>query len=534
MLTSLVTIARTSLTSRTVRSAVTAGNGRRTISQRDPGSLSPGGLLGFLGSLFNHLLTFSGWLISGILGGISFSFSSAWSYITQSALQLYYFNWNISDQQIDQLLEQQKAILAGMAGSTAGNLLGYLVCGIAPSAVILAFNEPLGAYLLKEVGEEALDEFLANFRALLQASARMGSQRAGYEMFKNIRRNVRELVKNPDSTASQAVKSLFGNEVLKALQGWGTTNKPWSFASAIEEKIESLNDPVAENFWENFVDDFIDACIEAGYVIAGGLDSWVAQQRLTQNDSQFGQETIVEILPNREVDGERIVLAAPRDLLRQEIVSTMRTHELLDNRNVGMWVGEPVSELVRVAPTSLDLRIIFNSVQRSPFIQADGKRGKQVQVTIPNVDRAKIDWSAIKAAAGGDNGYLWGRFLGRATLDNEQFVYAYCATSDEAKDRVKAYAAFSKSELLAITITEETREGKRAIYNALYKEPTRIYPISFTIINQQRILNEASGKATLSGIYKRKQDVIPLNVPSQPNDFDTIIADLFRIPGATP
>jgi hypothetical protein len=531
MLNALVKIAKSDLVSRTVRNQITNNSGTRNIKGRDRDSFLPSVISNLFGSLFNSLLEFKGWFFN-VIGGLNFNFSGAWSYLTQSALQLYYFNWNITDQNIDQILAQQKAILSGQLGETVGNLLGYLVCGVAPSAAIMAFNEPLGAYLLKEAGEEALDEFLSNFQVLLQMSFQMGVQRFAFENYKNIRRNVRNLVKDPNSLVSRTIKNIFGDNALKAIQNWGTEgSKPWSFASAVEEWIESFKDPVIENFLEELIESFIEACIEAGYVVAGGIDSWVVQQKMTQPDNLLGRETIVEITPNREAEAEKIVLAAPRELLKQELVSTMRTHSLIDNRDVGMWVGEPVREYVRTLPISIQLRIFLFDVPTPPWQR---KRPKKiaVKITVPNVSRTKVDWQTIKNAVGGTNGYLWGRFLARVRLDTGHILKIYGGTEQEAIDRVKAILVLSNSELLGLTVSEEKKEGSRKIYSALQKETTRVYPAYFTIVNQKKVLNEDSGRATLTGVYQARKYQIPLWLQEKPENFDQIIQELFTTPGS--
>jgi hypothetical protein len=536
MLTALVQIAKSDLISRVARKAVTGNTGIRSIRQKERDSFLPANLINFLGSLFGDLVDFGGWLISGIFGGIGFTFSAAWSFISQSFLQLYYFDWNITDQSIDQLLEAQKAILAGQLGETVGNLLGYLVCGVAPSAAIMAFNEPLGAYLLKKVGEEALDEFLSNFQQLLQLAFKSSVRWLAFESYKNIRRAVRNMAKDPNSLVSRMTKNIFGPNAVKALQGWGTTNKPWSFAIAIEEWIESFNNPVIENFLEELIDSFIDGCIEAGYVVAGGLDSWVAQQRLTEDNSQFGAQTTVEIIPNREIINERIVLSAPRELLKQEIVSTMRTHELLDNRDVGMFFGHDTVEYIRDNPSNnpneVTLKIQFYGVSEPPWMR-NGKLAQRAQTSIPNVERSKIDWQAIKLACGGKNGYLWGRFRGEAILgDNSDAVVdtmkLYAATPEEAEDRLVALASLSDYKIITINVIEERKFGKRATNKGLYKETTRVYPAYFTLINNKKVLNIADGRSTLSGTYTRRDFKILLWPDNKPNDFETTIAELFK------
>lgn len=513
--------------SRSVRNNIATDDGIRSISRRQGDD--DGG--GFLSGLFRDLWM-NGWVLLDNLGLRGMTFTDIWGVIVQAAIGIWNFNWNITDTQIDALLAQQKVILASYLGGTLGNLVGYLVCGVVPAATILTFNEPLGAYLLAKVGEEAFEEFSANLSLLLRASLRMLAQNVAYAIFKNIRKNVREYLKDPNSAQSRAFAAFLGSSLTQALRNWGAEgSQPWSFAIAFENWIESFNNPVLEAFWEEFFEEAGDACIEAGYVIANGLDSWVAMNRLTEA-TQNGAETVVQLQPNREVEGESIIVAAPRNEIRQALVSTMAQHSLLDNRDVGMWVGEPVREYLRTAPISIQLVIHLNSVQYSPHVTADKKRGKRVTITIPNVDRTKVDWQKIKTAVGGANGYMWGSYLAVARMTEGHKIQLYASTEQEAIDRIKLCAELSKSDILTINVLREIKEGNRVTYDALNKQPTRIYPVSFTITNQRRVLNEESGRANPSGIYKSKWYKVPLNTDTKPADFEAKIADLFLIPGA--
>lgn len=83
-------------------------------------------------------------------------------------------------------------------------------------------------------------------------------------------------------------------------------NEPWSFVTAHDETIESIKDPIEQAEAEEFWEELGDACIEAGYVIAGSLDSYFAQQKLA-NDATFGSEKTVEILLNRDADETLVV-----------------------------------------------------------------------------------------------------------------------------------------------------------------------------------------------------------------------------------
>lgn len=171
-----ITVLIRELTSRQIRSQLTRNStfpGFREITRsRDS---DRGGNLSF----FDRLKTFAGgtvkvvgWIVGKVFGGIGLTFTSLWGLVVQTTTFIYNFDWNISDQQIDARFASLKLMMAGYAGEIAGNAMGYLACGVLPSAAIMAFNEPLGYYLLKNVGEEALEEFSENLAAFLVISLR--------------------------------------------------------------------------------------------------------------------------------------------------------------------------------------------------------------------------------------------------------------------------------------------------------------------------------------------------------------------------
>ncbi len=528
---SSASIAVSNLTSRTIRQTVTGNaNGIRTIGARPK---EDRGFWGNLWGLLRGLLNFSGWLLGGLIGGLRFTFTAAWGLIVSGSLFIYDFNWNITDENIDQQIAASKGILGGYLGESLGNLTGWLACGIVPAATIFVFNEKLGLYLLKEVGVEALEEFTANLAVLIQATARLSARNWLFNSYKSTRRWVKNYFADPNSSQSQFAKRIFGDKFNQIINDWGEAgSKPWSFRIGVEERIEQIEDPFWENFWEEFVDEAIDACIEAGYVLAGGLDDWVAQQKLEGNQL-LGVERAVEITPSRDAEQEKLVLVGNEKILQNNLPLVMANHTLLHDRNVGQWVGHSVRESMSRPPISIQLKISLSDVEAPP-IYKDGKPAKRVSITVPNVSRAKVDWDKVKAAVGGTNGYMWGRFYGVARLDTGHSLYVYAATSQEAEQRLNALIQLSDSEINRINITEETWEGRRQTLQSLRKYPTKIYPISFTVVNQQRVLNEDSGKANLSGVYSHKRYKIPLYTQSQPDNFEEIISDLFRIPGASP
>ncbi len=59
--------------------------------------------------------------------------------------------------------------------------------------------------------------------------------------------------------------------------------------------IDSIKNPLVQNFVEKLVDDFLDRYVEVGYVVAGSIDELLALNQL-QEQERRGQERRVEIV----------------------------------------------------------------------------------------------------------------------------------------------------------------------------------------------------------------------------------------------
>lgn len=224
---------------------------------------------------------------------------------------------------------------------TLGNALGYLVCGILPAASIMVFNEPMGAYVLAKVTEEAVEEFLSNFGALLNSVLSLGTQLLFTETYKN----TKKLIKSN----SKLVGKLLGKKAEKAVEAWGSAgSKPWSFASTTEEFLDNNfgTEGAAREFAEEFLEEADEACVEAGYVVANAVDSWMVQSLLAEQVIPLlGNTRFVEITPNRDIHDEHIVLAGREELLRPIIIQTLATEHQFAGRDLGIVYGTVAAEI---------------------------------------------------------------------------------------------------------------------------------------------------------------------------------------------
>ena len=486
-----------------------------------------GGALSIFGKVLNLINDWGAKVSGSLLKTLS---SWGWSALSWVLYQVpvfvrgfWSFNWNATDQELDAYWATFVNSLAGLAGGVIGNAAGWLVCGAVPGLVVTKFNKILGMRILKEVGEEALDELCANLWNLGRQIANGLARAAMVNLYKGTRRAIKRLVEG-DSDWAKGFSMLAGPGAVGAIKNWGEKgSKPWSFAKKQEDFIESFDVPWQQNFVEELIEEFQDSCEEAWYVVAATADQWLQEQRFAKQ-AIHGELDVVEIYPDRENEEEKIVLAGPQELLKPVIVSTITQAQMMEGRNIGNFFGETIESVAN--------REIKNLMARITFSSQENAKANITQVTLYNVDKSKIDdWADLKEACSGINGYMWGPWQVNALMDDETILRVWAATEDEGQDRVEALAKFVEGEILTINSYHELKEGKRKTYETLYKTPRRQYPYEILIINPVQILNEMNGKATKKGVYKDRKAILPLYTESKPDDWNQTLTDLFATPG---
>lgn len=288
-----LTLVLRGLKSRAVREAIAGVAGIRTFQSNAQTDIERTD-----GGFWNSLVRFGKFLVSQVITKLSFNINidlkKIWGMIWSVRTFLWNFNWNADNKELDAQVKRAEIALGAARGRLKGVTLGYAVCGIAPAAGIAVFNEALGVQVMRDVGEEAAEEIGSALANLIQLQMTQWVRIAFMNTFKNQRGFLRGAA---IGFAQLAVKAGFIDQesVDKANK---ERNKPWSLAGAFEDSIERIPDPVKRAEVEEFWEELGDACMEAGYIVAGGLDRALAERRLVEV-SMLGSETIVEILPRR-------------------------------------------------------------------------------------------------------------------------------------------------------------------------------------------------------------------------------------------
>lgn len=499
-----------------------ANNRAKTLSTSPMGQRLVEGVQQSAISVANYMKGFAIGAALSAIPHLIWSLTAIWDLFVQGILAVYYFDWNMPDSALDQQAEAQWQSYAGMLGGTVGNTLGWIACGVIPATSIMAINESMGAYVLKEVGEEAFEEFTFNVSYVLQVTLRNLAQQGFYHTYKNVRR----WLKDPENPTLDRIFSPSKADEIR--ENWGEADsESFTFAGEVEERIEQIPSQFWQNFTEELIEEAFDACIEAGYVVANSLDGYLAQQRLASNQIN-GPLRVVEVQPDRSNEREKIIIAGPEQQAKAAITQAIAHYQLIDNRDIGQIVGQPVGDYIRERELSLRLKFQLFSEPSPPYGSPNSGRVVRAQITVPNIKRTALDWTTLRAAVGGANGYMWGPYVATGRINARDRVKASGSTEAEAEGRVRAVMTLSDDTLKTINTTKQVRDLERLVNDRLYHSPTRIYPGYVTIINRQRVLAADRGRIAVDGNYMDRSERFDLWRPTAPVNFEEKIIELLR------
>lgn len=261
------------LTSRTIRSQAVS-NGKRVIL--NSGS-SQGGFFAFLGAAAQSLLA---GLFSKISQVLSWTFTSIWTAIVVATSFIVNFNFNITDTEIQTQIDNSFLTIAGLIGQAAGKTLGYLVCGALPTLGILVISPETFDSIVPKVTEELLERLALEYSTVIEQSSRLLLNSGFLWLYGSIRRAFR----GSDEDLKKRLKAAGANEekIKKELE---ERHKPFIISQKIQESIDSIQGKKTKAFVDQAYQEFGMSCTEAGYVVAGALDSYLYQKRLATNEN---------------------------------------------------------------------------------------------------------------------------------------------------------------------------------------------------------------------------------------------------------
>lgn len=476
-----INLVKSQLRSTTVRKQIGRNGIRRIGSSYTPTTTKEG----FLGGIWNQLKGLGGWIVEKVSGVLrKINFTKIWDWIVSGFNTIWTFNWQQTDAEIDKKIAADwQAVSVRMAGLT-GRAFGHLVCGFIPAASMAVINEPLAVHLLQQVGEEALQDLSNELNSFLMQAGQATLNTAARKTFKNIRRLIKKANRNP---AFRNTISAFINPTI--IDQWGEEEgKEWSFQSAFQRQIEKLPEPWQERV-EEFVDEFSDACIESGYVIAGGLDEFFGLNAATQDTfSPFGQERTIEFYPDRDVKSEKFILKGKEALVKSQVIDIVNQKQLLDNREISInlpteeWGRIPVTESVNI-----EIEFEFYKFEEPPYWSKERRKdnGRQ-RIKIPNINRTSIKFERLQKAFR-ITPFDSGTIKAIITWESGRSTKFWCRSESEGKRVAQEFESFSKDKIVFPLVFESRHGVPPGVSSSKYLKNYKQYLAHIKIWNWDKI-----------------------------------------------
>jgi hypothetical protein len=440
----LLNIARSALKSRQVRTLI----GERTYDAAAALTQPEGSQTGILQKIFNIGAKFVGFLVSGVFYAIAWSFSTLWEILVEAYFEIKYFDWNQTDKELQSQIDSNNQRIANAFGQLVGGGVVWLT-GIAVSSALTVKFPVLAGRIALELAEEGGGE-------------------------------IKGLLGNLIVSTRQAVVSsliLGGLLSLRKLRLFGLApvnqeRAPWIISEKIDEKVESITDNVLRSFVQGFLDQIEESIIEMGYVVAFTLDDFYASQKAAQSEEPT--RTII-ITPNKDAEDEQLSLTGSQSAIEQSLQTTLATHTLVYNRDVGQIVGSHYDDWYRAKPFRRCLKLVFHDKQEPPYV-VNGKASMTAELTVPD-PLPGLSWEKIKRAC---EPFTWGPIMLTQKLDNGRKFQVNVTTVSEGKQLINRLLNLTTAKPEGIPFKTEPDQDNLA--PELKIKPNLVYPAYGTLI----------------------------------------------------
>lgn len=472
---------------------------------------------GFLGGIINFGKKLIGF-VSAICKFLTISITVAYNWICSRGREVLNFDWNMSDAAIDKALNNNWIRFGGVLGGLTGKVVGWAITFGAAKLVIGAVNPVLANFVMSNLAEEAVEEVFSELVAFFRNSVELALRSAILWIYKSGRYLARapmriraKLMGEPDPFEKQSPFILTRKFTEKRIKMFGD------------------DDTFTGNFAEEFGDELGDALFEGGLVVAQSMDSFLLQEDAQNNPY------IVDFKVNRDSD-ETFRMVGNRGELLQKIPTFLNHYQIYENRDIGIVTGlDEVAIQSKVKNSEIIITIVWYNKQKPPYsdeavIKANlGKKIIKREYTIADVSRSKLNWSIIKQAAGGSNGFTTGEICCRAKLNNGRQMQCLGASYQEAQKIVEDLVKLSDAEILYPLSFTERKDFSKSKSGMQRRDSVKMYPAHVTVLTQNLMApNNEKGNKYKAGQYLKRKARIPLYMDKAPSDWEKILANLFK------
>jgi hypothetical protein len=418
-------------------------------------------------------------------------YSQVFSGFINAGQRISTFDFNKTDAQLKRELESHNLVMASALGALTGRSIGSALAvgggAFAGLTVPKISSTGLAKRLIEAGSERAKEEIIEEVESLLNTTKSLLANRVLIEGYMKLRSFIKKqplvvLERFFDKETALYIKNKWGNE----------GEEPLILSEIVEEKIESISNPMVRVFVEEAIDEGYASFIETGYVIATELDSALAEFQMRQSQSE--QVLTIQTIADEPESEQLIITGSSPETIQENAEQAIQNWRVLQSRDIGNIVTQNV-EVIRANPQSRRLEIVFKSVSVPPFVNPNGSPAHQSILTIPHIKK-NIAWDKLKRTLRYRRdipAYYWGDSTARLWFDNSRKLILKYDAVKNTKQFIKEYlneiAELSEENIKSITASDVLEQPSRNRDNAI-----GMYPVEARLITR-KLTNQRSGNA---------------------------------------
>jgi hypothetical protein len=422
-------------------------------------------------------------------GALDYLFSNLTEIVMGSVLTLYLFDWNQTDEEIQNQMKANELAMIQSAGRLAADgLIRFTALG---ATKLAKHRYPrIDPTAIAMLDEENSEELIQSLRSFLMAT----------------RANV----------MSNVALSTFmtGRQMMKGAQ----TKKTESFiiADQVEKIAESQKNPQVKAFLRGFVEQAEDVVFDLAYLVCNTISSTYEMTKLAARQSE-GPTRLVQFTPDKDAPEVKTLIYGSQAEVMTAITTATTNQSVMAEKDLGQIVQVGIDQALKAERNERLITAYFYAGVNGGTRLPNGKRAPKKELNIPNV-KISVDWDLLKATLTPIDG---GNYKVIAHLDDGHTLQGFFATESEGKSYLTSISNLCKGDIIKWTTIEPNSDPKFRTDPARYSISTASYRISRkTSSPAQKNLIDSRGQ-----MWRVKTIKLNLRKATKPSDIDALTSD---------
>lgn len=396
-------------------------------------------------------------------GALDYLLSNLTEIVMGGLLTMYMFDWNQTDEQIQQQMKANETAMITAAGRLAADgLIRFSTMG----AVKLAKHrypriDPMALAMLEEENNE---ELIAGIRSFLMASR------------SNLMNNAML------ATYMSGRQMMFGAQSKKT--------ESFIIADQIEKIAEQQKNPQIRAFLQGFVEQAEDVIFDLAFLVCNTIQATYEMNRLAASQGN-GPMRLVQVTPDKDEPETQVMLYGTQNEVMTAITEVVTQQTVLNQKDIGQIVQVGLDTALKAQRNQRLITAYFYSGNNGASTLPSGARAQKKELTISNV-KTSVGWDELKAALTPFDG---GNYKVIAHLDDGHRLIGFFSTEAEGTRYLTDISNLCNGDIVKWTVIEPNADPKFRMEPARFSIATATYRIARTTTDPaKKTMTDSNGQ----------------------------------------